>query len=280
VKKEKNILTLTPIELILHHNMPIENSALAEKLIDAVREAVGVEIVCCYAQQTRQLSFENENEIKSADKFVKRYSNSIPPHFFTDNHTLNLNIKGGNSQVKLIDDENIKSRISQIYLELIKKEQIVIEYQRVFSRLELELYGFFNKPKDEWDMSKIIPVDSQPIEHVNVYIESFDSYMRWNILARCRNKISQQDTLRQYYAKAYVGWDKDVGEEIHYIVFDSEEMLNGFFSAGLNESIIPQLLDVVGQYDKYGIINIENYKPKFVLSSSLSNDKWFELLHG
>lgn len=281
MKEHDRFLTITPIEMILQYDTPVEHSDLACKLIDEVKSQLGIEIVCCYAQITRLLSFEDEETIKNSNKFIKKYRNSIPPHFFTDRTAMSLCVRGSLSQVKALDkDESVKKAVAQIYSDLLKTERISIEYKRAYSQLELKYYGYLNKPQSECDMSKVIPVDSTPKEEISVSLDSFDSLMRWHVLSRTRNRVSQHDVLRKYYAKAYVGWDKEIWEENHYILFDSKERLDRFFEEKLNESIIPELLEIIGKSDKWNIINIDNYSPIFVLESSLSPEKMFELLRG
>lgn len=145
MKEYDRFLTITPIHMILQYDTPVEHSDLARKLIDEVKSKLGIEIVCCYAQITRLLSFEDEETIQNSNKFIKKYRNSIPPHFFTDRTAMSLCVRGSLSQVKALDkDESVKKAVAQIYSDLLKTERISIEYKRAYSQLELKYYGYLN----------------------------------------------------------------------------------------------------------------------------------------
>ncbi len=267
-----NILTKTPIEKIIH-NKEILNTSLAKTFMEEVRNKLSIDMIACYAQMRQELIFKHK--ILGIKLLLKIKKNHYP-YYFINETILTLYIRGDIKYIKSISErENLKKDIGEIYGNIIKVNHHNINYPRSFSKEELKFYGI--NCAEQVDDSKIIHPDKEPIEKIIVNIESFDSLARYHVLSD--SLATSQKIVKRYGADIYCGWDEQQEEENHYIVFFSDFSLKQF-NENYKEQSIYELFCNIKLYDKWDIIKNNDYDPKCILWSSLSDHMKFSLLRG
>lgn len=241
----------------------ITNSALANMYIAHVKKTYGLTIVACYCDASKLVEFPQK--IKPNTKLTSADLKWL--------HTLSLQIYVKGHVLANIELEN---NLMNAFEFSVNSLGLTIDYLRSYSPEELSYYGWNNKRRSEWNLSKVIVPNNLPIERKTLMVESFDDLVLWHCMSNSLKKLNALRSVKEISAKIYCGWDEGVNSMNLFVIVPET-----FFKRSdmLNEQVITNdLYSVLTSYDKFNIIENIKLKPKYTMWSDLSSETKFALL--
>lgn len=252
------ILTKNDIPSIIHSRFA-DHSDLAARFIEKVKSEVGIDSIACYFETSEFLS-----DIKTK-KFTDMAILTLYARFKTEEEAQNA-------------ARSASERIYSIFADILSADSISLTYTRLFTPDEMELYGFNGVDRDKWDRSKIIDPSEAPEEKHTVIINSFDSLVRWHMLAETAPKMKK--SISETFGlpiEIYCGWDERLRSMNHYIAFKDRKTY-GFYADKIN-SAKAKMVELIMRYDKWSAVDNSVYQPEVMIWNELDPEKRFAFLH-
>lgn len=259
-------LTVNTINDILQTGEVI-NTEIAKKFGAKVYSETGIRIVACYLQSGTHLYLPQGKTIINLLE-----NNNIQ---FVNEAILTIYIHRINSKV-FLDEKIEKDKIFSCFNELLKQENMVIDYPRNFLPEEMEYYGWYSTPKNKWNMSKIIPIGDIKTSNFLINIEYIDRLAMWKYMSENLQYVNEHPFLKNLGAKVYCGCDDNAFQLKYYVILPSYTM-NVANEKNIYNFFLSDVIDYLKSKDNFGVISKETVNVIVTKWESLTQKEKFNL---
>lgn len=257
-------LTKTDIREIISSGI-IEHSSEAEKYIKEAKKQFGIDIVACYCDTHQMLNFSKKSGIFLPPKIFGKYN---PKDSFLVNHLLLTVYLRGKRQDADVLRGKYGDELLKLLQNIIPPSKAKAEYKRTFTSEEMQYYGWLNKKRSEWDMSKIIYPEKPAADENEISIESFDDLVMWNYLSEGMRVINSFQSAKELSAKTFCGWDSKTQRQTLYIILPEEKFIDA--DKQQQERLNSEILAYMHSVDKFGVVRDDEFMPIYTVWSALS----------